>query len=87
MLGALVEARFEDGRTLVRRSHTDGSYLSASDPRVLLGLGGAASVESVRVTWPDGEIERWRGLEVGRYTTLRQGQGQLEKPSTSPEEP
>jgi len=85
MLGALVEARRSDGRILVRRSHTDGSYLSSSDPRVLLGLGMAATVEaeaqvgkaieSVRVTWPDGTSESWQSLEVGAYTSLRQGQG------------
>ncbi|HXO21509.1 MAG TPA: CRTAC1 family protein [Thermoanaerobaculia bacterium] len=75
MLGARVAARLADGRVLWRRVHTDGSYLSASDPRVLFGLGPAGAVTEVRVLWPDGRSERWTGLPLGRYTTLRQGSG------------
>jgi hypothetical protein len=75
MLGARVEAALADGRVLVRHVHTDGSYLSANDPRVLLGLGPAGSVREVRVTWPDGRRERFAGPPAGRYTTLRQGGG------------
>ncbi len=75
MLGARVEAALADGRVLVRHVHTDGSYLSANDPRVLFGLGPAGGVREVRVTWPDGRRERFAGLAAGRYTTLQQGSG------------
>jgi hypothetical protein len=77
-LGARAALRLADGRTLWRRVRTDGSYLSASDPRLLFGLGhpAAAAVE-LAVTWPDGRAERWDAAAVpaGRYTTLRQGTG------------
>jgi hypothetical protein len=75
-LGAEVVVRRTDGVTVPRRVHTDGSYASASDPRVLIGLGDATSIDSVEVHWPDGSRERWTGIEVRRYTTLRQGEGQ-----------
>jgi hypothetical protein len=75
MLGARVEAALADGRVLVRHVHTDGSYLSANDPRVLFGLGSSGSVRELRVTWPDGRRERFTGLPAGRYTTVRQGTG------------
>ena len=75
MLGARVEAALADGRVLVRHVHTDGSYLSANDPRVLLGLGGAGAVREVRVAWPDGRRERFSGLAASRYTTIREGTG------------
>jgi len=75
MLGARVEASLADGRVLVRHAHTDGSYLSANDPRVLFGLGPAGSVREVRVTWPDGRRERFAGLAAGRYSTLHEGTG------------
>ena len=52
-VGAFVRARLSDGRTLVRRVRTDGSYASARDPRILLGLG-TASIASIEVEWPDG---------------------------------
>ena len=74
MLGARVGITRADGRTLWRRAHSDGSYASASDPRVLAGLGGEARPVSVEVHWPDGRRERWSGLSVDRWHTLEQGQ-------------
>ena len=39
MLGARVAIVRSDGATLWRRARADGSYASANDPRVLVGLG------------------------------------------------
>jgi hypothetical protein len=77
-LGALVTVERRGGPPLLRRVHTDGSYSSASDPRVLVGLGDAppdGGVERVRVRWPDGSEEVFDPPPTGRYTTLRQGGG------------
>jgi hypothetical protein len=60
---------------LWRRARTDGSYASANDPRVLVGLGGARELGVLRVYWPSGRVEEWSDLAVDRYTTLREGQG------------
>jgi len=59
-----------------RHVHTDGSYLSSSDPRVTFGLGDAHGPRSVRVRWPDGQVEQWSGLAVDRYWTLQRGTGE-----------
>lgn len=75
-LGARVGVTRRDGSTLWRRAASDGSYLSASDPRVLFGLGADPEVSAVRVLWPGGEREQWTGLAVGQYHTLIAGQGQ-----------
>jgi len=74
-LGAEVVVYRSDGVAVPRRVHTDGSYASASDPRVLIGLGEAKSIDSVEVRWLDGSREIWPGIELGRYTTLRRGEG------------
>lgn len=74
-LGARVEVVRADGTVLHRRVATDGSYLSASDPRLLVGLGATAANVSARVTWPDGVVERWDGLAPGEYYTLQAGTG------------
>jgi hypothetical protein len=63
------------GSTVWRRARADGSYASANDPRVLVGLGHAAKVAKVRVVWPDGKSEEWTDVPVDRYTTLQQGTG------------
>ena len=54
---------------------SDGSYASASDPRVLVGLGRAATVQRVEVIWPSGRIEAWTDLAAGRWLTLVEGTG------------
>ncbi|MCG8461435.1 MAG: CRTAC1 family protein [Holophagales bacterium] len=64
---------------LWRRVRTDGSYASARDPRLHFGLGSwedpGGSVD-VEVRWPEGRLERWTGLEPGRYHTLEKGRGE-----------
>jgi hypothetical protein len=72
-LGARVELRLDDGRSLWRRVRSDASYLSANDPRLLLGLGASAGALELRVHWPDGQLEAWPAPPAGRYTTLIQG--------------
>jgi hypothetical protein len=75
LLGARVQVTITKDQTIWRRARTDGSYLSANDPRVLVGLGASRIVESVRIVWPDGNVEAWKNLAVDRYTTLTQGGG------------
>ena len=75
-LGARVAVRRKGMPSLWRRVRADGSYASASDPRVLVGLGEGAEVTAVDVYWLDGSVERFTDLEVGVYQTLRRGGGQ-----------
>jgi hypothetical protein len=74
-LGARVGVRRHDGRILWRRAHTDGSYLSASDPRVHVGLGSNAGIRDVVVEWRRGSRERWSNLRANQIVTLKQGTG------------
>jgi hypothetical protein len=74
-LGARVAVVRGDGSTLWRRAASDGSYLSASDPRVLVGLGDDPEIAAVHVVWPDGRTETWTDLKAGRYHTLIAGRG------------
>jgi len=61
------------GRATTRVVHTDGSYASASDPRVVFGLGLDAAARTIRVQWPGGLVEEFRGLAVDRYWVLEPG--------------
>jgi len=74
-LGAQATVFLPGDRRLSRRAATDGSYLSASDPRVLFGLGGDGEPVSVEVRWPGGESERWQALSPDRYHILEAGTG------------
>ena len=72
-LQARIELVQHDGGSLWRRVQTDGSYLSASDPRVLFGLSGDGSPRTIRVHWPGGRVEEFRDLAADRYWVLESG--------------
>ena len=73
MLGARVAVLRDGVPTLWRRARSDGSYASANDPRVLVGLGDSDAWPTVRVQWPDGAVEEWRDVAIDDWTTLRAG--------------
>ena len=74
-LGARVGIERAGKPTLWRRVKTDGSYLSASDIRVHVGLGGSTAVDAVVVEWPDGTRERWKNVAADRLVTLQRSTG------------
>jgi hypothetical protein len=65
--------------TLWRRVRTDGSYLSASSPRLHFGLGASPAVDAVVVQWPDGQRERWTKPGADRVVTLKRGTGERQE--------
>ena len=85
VLGTRVAVVRRSGPTLWRRVHSDGSYLSASDPRVWFGLGPQGEAVRVRAHWPDGMVEEW-AAPAGAYLTLRRGSGAPVAPEGDPAE-
>ncbi len=75
-LGARVGILRTGQPTVWRSARTDGSYLSASDPRVYFGLGTTSAIDAVHVRWPNGTTEQWTKVQVDRQVTLRQTTGQ-----------
>jgi enediyne biosynthesis protein E4 len=76
--GARVEVRRTGVPVIWRRVRADGSYLSANDPRILIGLGKDAKVDALIVHWPDGGVEAFDVPNLKRYTTLVEGTGRRE---------
>jgi hypothetical protein len=66
------------GQKLVRAIKGGGSYLSASDRRVVFGLGAVGRAARLTVHWPWGREQTWDGdaLGVDRYVLLREGEAQ-----------
>jgi hypothetical protein len=75
LVGTRVGIIRPTGPTLWRRARADGSYASANDPRVLVGLGDTGKIDKVRVEWSGGNAEEWTNVPVDRYTTLKEGEG------------
>jgi len=54
-----------------------GGYLSAHDPRLVLGLGRRTKIDWLEVKWPQpsGTTERFTDLPIDRYITIVEGEG------------
>jgi hypothetical protein len=71
-IGATVKVT-AGGRTQRRDIASGDSYLSSHDPRLHFGLGGAATVESIDVRWPDGSHTVRRNEAARRLVVVRKG--------------
>ena len=49
------------------------SYISACDPRVHFGLGGAAQVDEVEIRWPSGAVTRKRNVPADQILEIVEG--------------
>lgn len=76
----VVEA---DGVKQTRFVNGGGSYLSANDRRLVIGLGPANRASRVVVTWPNGEVQTFNGLERRTSWRLHQGRSQPESVQTT----
>lgn len=72
-IGARVEIETTAGKQ-VRFVNGGGSYLSASDRRLLVGLGPARRAERVTVRWPSGREQTFTNLDGQRWWRLREGE-------------
>jgi len=61
------------GLTQTRLCHTDGSYLSASDVRVHVGLGKAKKVQTILVQWPSGQKDTLHDVPVDKQLSIVEG--------------
>jgi len=75
-IGARVTA-FVGDRVLRRMIRTGSGYLTQSETNpVIVGLGGAKRVDSVRVRWPaSGRVESFPSVPAGTEAVLVEGEG------------
>jgi hypothetical protein len=69
-----------NGAARSRFKSSGGSYLSAHDPREVLGLGTATKADWVEIKWPapSGRVERFTEVPIDRYLTVVEGKGKFE---------
>ena len=75
-VGAVVTVRVGD-RTRIAPRVGGGSYQSANDGRMVIGLGSADVADEVSVRWPTGAVESFGRLTSG-YSRLTEGSGRAE---------
>jgi hypothetical protein len=66
-------------RKLTRFAKGGGSYLSASDRRILFGLGTSEACRRVTVRWCWGKEQSWDDLEPNAYWELREGEAKAKR--------
>ena len=73
-IGAILT--WSAGGAKKRRLKTGGgSFLSAHDPREILGMGNATRMDSIEVRWPSGKIDRVENPPVDTYIRIVEGKG------------
>ena len=78
MIGGRVELVLANGERLWRRVKTDGSFASANDPRVLVGLGEDVEVLALRTYWPAGRVTELRSPALDHYLIIEQPSIEME---------
>jgi hypothetical protein len=74
-IGATVEVRTKNLHMIRPVTHCY-SYLSSSDATTHFGLGAADQADAIHVTWPDGSIESFPGVQANQSITLERGGGE-----------
>jgi hypothetical protein len=72
-IGAVVELRFA-GMVQAQCVQAGSGFCAQNDRRLHFGLGGATTVESVRVRWNSGQVQQLAALEPGRLHVIEEPQ-------------
>lgn len=65
------------GRKQTRFAKGGGSYASASDRRLLFGLGVEKTVNKLTVIWPNGTQQSWSNSSIDGYLQITQDQNEM----------
>jgi hypothetical protein len=68
-IGAKVEL-FSGGRQQVQQHFLSRGFQSSVNPGLTFGLGKAAKIDSLKVTWPDQQVQRITDVEANQHLTL-----------------
>ncbi|HYU98992.1 MAG TPA: CRTAC1 family protein, partial [Pyrinomonadaceae bacterium] len=71
-IGARITVTDGSGKKQVFDANTSGSYLASNDSRIVVGLGAAASVRTVEVSWPSGIVQVVNEPQLDRYLVINE---------------
>jgi hypothetical protein len=63
----------EAGKKQIFDTSTSGSYLSANDRRVVVGVG-KVNVKKIEIRWPSGVLQTINDPEMNRYLVVNESQ-------------
>jgi hypothetical protein len=71
-IGAKVEVTTGSGRSLYNHVSVSKGFMSSSDRRVHIGLGQDSSIQSVEITWPSGQTQTLKNVDVDRILRVEE---------------
>ena len=66
-IGARIKVVSASGQTQYFTVNTAVGYLSASDKRVIAGLGKDSSAKLIEIRWPSGIVQRFENIKARQY--------------------
>ena len=66
-IGCRVKVIADSGAAQYYTVTTAAGYLSASDRRLIVGLGAAKAAKSIEIRWPSGAIQRFENVTAGKW--------------------
>jgi hypothetical protein len=69
-IGAHISVTTPDGNRQSYSVSTTAGYLSASDRRVIVGLGTAATAQSVTIRWPGGTLQELSNIRSNQMLDI-----------------
>jgi hypothetical protein len=64
-----------EGFVHVEQAKGGMGYMSASDPRILFGLGKRTKIDSLEITWPSGQVDRLGNVPIDQIIAVKEGTG------------
>ena len=69
-IGAQVEIKIKDSLQVLQNYTTRG-FQSSIEPLLVFGLGSETTVDSLRITWPDGKVQFMVGVKSNQVITAK----------------
>lgn len=79
-IGSVVSLITKEGKRQVRQLFPTGGFLDSDEAHVHFGLGSASRIQSLKVEWPSGRVQKFENLAANRhYVITEETGGEAEK--------
>jgi enediyne biosynthesis protein E4 len=78
-IGARIKVVSASGLSQVFTVSTAVGYLSASDRRIIVGLGDDAMAKLVEIRWPSGTVQKLEGVKAGQTIVAKEPEGSTDR--------
>lgn len=86
-IGATVSLYYGKGLMQFFEQHVSRGYLSSVEEIIHVGLGAAASIDSITVVWPDGNIQKMKNVKADKVLTIHYDSSHFESRMFQPVKP